>query len=433
MALTELVPALPAGRARFSWRWVHVAVAALAMVATLPGRTHGLGLFTEPILNSLNLDHESYGFMNLWATLLGGLFCLPCGWLLDRLGTRAVLVGVATALGLTVLAMTQVTDAGAMHLALAERFAPVILPGLFLGLLLTRGFGQSALSVASLALIGRSAGRHTGVAMGVYAFLTSIGFVTAFGVLREVILRQPDWRVVWAGIGVAVLVAGGLFAWLVRNRALDGEAADDPAAAAGSRTLRQALASPTFWAFALATSFYGMVASGTSLFNESILEERGFNKEIFLNVAYVGIPVGLAANLACGWAATRVALRYLLGGAMAFFAAALAWFPRIQTEEAVYFYAVAVAAAGGAIMVAFFTVWRRAFGVAHLGRIQGAAQLLTVIFSGAGQQLFPTVKARLGEYAAIFPALAAVAVALAIFTWFAPMPAGATAAERNTA
>src|SRR5579885_3651605 len=30
-------------------RGVHVAVAALAMVATLPGRTHGLGVFTEPI------------------------------------------------------------------------------------------------------------------------------------------------------------------------------------------------------------------------------------------------------------------------------------------------------------------------------------------------------------------------------------------------
>src|ERR1700741_2570047 len=88
-----------------AWRWVHVVVAALAMVLTLPGRTHGLGLFTEPLLRSLGLDPESYGFMNLWATLLGALFCLPCGWLLDRLGTRAVLLAVTTALGATVLAM----------------------------------------------------------------------------------------------------------------------------------------------------------------------------------------------------------------------------------------------------------------------------------------------------------------------------------------
>ena len=32
------------------WVWAHVGLAALAMVATLPGRTHGLGLITEPLL-----------------------------------------------------------------------------------------------------------------------------------------------------------------------------------------------------------------------------------------------------------------------------------------------------------------------------------------------------------------------------------------------
>src|SRR5882757_9632 len=80
------------------WHWVHVGIAALAMVLTLPGRTHGLGLFTEPLLRSLALDRESYGFMNLWATLLGALLCLPCGWLLDRFGTRAVLLVVTSGL-----------------------------------------------------------------------------------------------------------------------------------------------------------------------------------------------------------------------------------------------------------------------------------------------------------------------------------------------
>ena len=36
--------------------WVNVAVASLAMTATLPGRTHGLGLVTEPMLSDLQLD-----------------------------------------------------------------------------------------------------------------------------------------------------------------------------------------------------------------------------------------------------------------------------------------------------------------------------------------------------------------------------------------
>ena len=89
-----------------SRRWIHVAVAALAMVATLPGRTFGLGLFTEPILRTFALDREEYGLIGLIATLLGALFCLPCGWLTDRWGTRAVLVGTMVLLSISVFGLS---------------------------------------------------------------------------------------------------------------------------------------------------------------------------------------------------------------------------------------------------------------------------------------------------------------------------------------
>src|SRR5437763_2083901 len=84
-----------------------VGVAALAMVATLPGRTHGLGLVTEPLLADLGLDRVSFALVNLWATLLGAAFCLPCGWLIDRAGSRAVLLGVTLGLAGSVLGMGQ--------------------------------------------------------------------------------------------------------------------------------------------------------------------------------------------------------------------------------------------------------------------------------------------------------------------------------------
>jgi MFS family permease len=420
-----------------AWRWVHVGLAALAMVATLPGRTHGLGLFTEPILRSLNLDRESYGFLNLWATLLGGLFCLPCGWLIDRLGTRALLSGTTIALGAVVIAMSQVQggDGQALTIALpdwaggAGSFSVVFLPVLFLFLLLTRGLGQSALSVASLALIGRSAGRRTGLAMGVYAFLTSAGFTLAFGVLRKVVAAQPDdWRPVWAGIGVAVTAAGLLFALLVRSRLLDGETAHRAPSggpeglAELSLSLGRALRSPAFWTFSLAISFFGMVSSGTALFNESILAERGFPKIIFLNVALLGIPIGLASNLLGGWLATRWPLPRLLAVAMGGLALALLAFPHVVTEMQVYLYATALAAAGGLITVCFFTVWRSGFGPGHLGQIQGAAQMLTVLFSALGPQLFASTQVRLGSYLPLFYPLAAVSLALGLAAWLAGLP-----------
>ena len=36
-------------RFHFYYGWIHVVMAAWAMVATLPGRTHGLGLITKPL------------------------------------------------------------------------------------------------------------------------------------------------------------------------------------------------------------------------------------------------------------------------------------------------------------------------------------------------------------------------------------------------
>jgi MFS family permease len=429
-----------------AYRWIHVGVAALAMVLTLPGRTQGLGLFTEPLLKSLSLDRQSYGFLNLWATLLGATFCIPCGYLLDSLGTRAVLFGVTVALGAAVLAMSQFatgTWAYPISIDLPESLGGpinlVFMADLFLFLLLTRGLGQSALSVVSLALIGRSAGRKAGPAMGVFAVATSIGFMAAFAILG----RPNEWRPAWAGIGVAVLVLGPIGALLIRNRSLDAEPVrtdttgpDEP-----SFTLGQALASPTFWTFSLATSFLGMVLSGTSLFGESLIAERGlgesalegygftvgfikvyFLKKVFVNVALVGIPFGLAANLTVGWLATRVPLGRLMALAMALFGAALLTFPLVKTEAAVYAYAVTLAMSGGGMSVCFYTVYRRAFGPAHLGSIQGLAQMMTVILSAVGPQVFASAKARLGSYSQLFPYFAGIAFALALGTWLIGLP-----------
>ena len=414
---------VPSNRAASRWRWVHVGVAALAMVATLPGRTHGLGLFTEPILKTFGLDRESYAFLNLWATLIGGLFCLPAGWLLDRIGTRSVLVGVTAALGTTVVLMSKSTGTGWLYIELPNGFSPYLPLDLFLFVLLTRGFGQSALSVASLSLIGRSATKRTGLAMGVYAFLTTAGFIGAFAVLREVIPSNPeDWRTIWAGIGVGVLIAAILFGLLVRNRYLDAANAIGESAIP-SKTLGEALRTPAFWVFALATSFYGLVVAGTSLFNQSILAERGFGMQVFLDVTIVGIPAGLAANLLGGWLATRVPLGRVLAGAMALLGVTLAAFPAITTEEQIYCYAVSLGAAGGVITVCFFTVWRQAFGTKHLGRIQGAAQLLTVVFSAVGPQLFASGQAHWGSYAPLFQIFAGVSAFFTAIALVARLPA----------
>jgi MFS family permease len=423
--------------------WLPVGVAALAMVLTLPGRTHGLGFFTEPMLKSLHLGRESYAFMNLWATLLGALFCFPAGWLLDRLGSRTVFLTITTALGLTVLAMSLwTTGTPALPLRLPLQGGTVtltILVDLFVFLLLTRGLGQSALSVVSLALIGRAAGQRSGLAMGVYALLVTLGFMGAFIPLGMIVKgHSPDddpewWRSTWAGIGWAVLVLGLAGGFLLRPRAQEeGLVGSLGEPGEVSRTLGDALRSPTFWTFSLAISFYGLVVAGTSLFNQSILAERHFDQSVFATITWIGIPCGLAANLVVGALATRWPLDRLMAMLTALFAACLFAFPVLTAETAVtpsprefqvYLYACVLAVAGGGMTVCFYSVYRRAFGPAHLGTIQGMAQLLTVIFSAVGPQVFASTQTRMGAYAPLFPIFGAIAALLALLTWLAGVPA----------
>src|SRR4051794_38501363 len=88
--------------------WANVVLAAVLMLATLPGRTQGLGLITEPLLTDLNLDRTTYAHINLWATLLGAAFCFPTGYLTDRFGLRLVASALTLLLGLTVWKMSAI-------------------------------------------------------------------------------------------------------------------------------------------------------------------------------------------------------------------------------------------------------------------------------------------------------------------------------------
>jgi MFS family permease len=404
-----------------AWRWVHVAVAALAMVATLPGRTHGLGLITEPLLRDMHLDRVAYGSINLWATLLGAVFCLPCGWLVDRLGARFVLTTLLAALGAVVVVMSQVQGDWFVSVPMVGIVGAV---DLFILVLLTRGLGQSALSVVSLALMGQAAGRRPGVAVGVYSCLVALGFMAAFGVIM-LCDTDTDWRTLWLGVGWALFVCAILSVLLVRP-AVSGWS-DDRARATlhvgpVGMTLREAMATPAFWVFALATSFYGMIAAGVSLFNQSILEERGFDRSVFLTVTTVTPLIGVASNLVTGWFATRYPLGRLLAIAMLLLGGALVAFPYVTALWQVYIYAAVMGVAGGMVTVLFFAVWGQAFGPAHLGKIQGAAQMLTVIASALGPLLLAVSNDLFGSYVPLFQMAAGAAAFFAVAACLTPVP-----------
>ena len=84
--------------------------------------------------------------------------------------------------------------------------------------------------------------------------------------------------------------------------------------------------------------------------------------------------------------------------------------------------AIAMGLGGGLVMVLFFSDWPRLFGRRHLGRIQGAAQALTVLASALGPLLLAWCVEWTGSYAMMFRMLAGVIAVVACAAVITPAP-----------
>jgi MFS family permease len=389
--------ASPASRPYYGWSVL--LVAAVAMVGTLPGRTQGLGLITEPLLRDLGLDRVTYAQLNLWATLTGAGFAVGIGRVMDRFGARVVMTAVAVALGVVVCVMSGVRSIAALAVWIT----------------LTRGLGQSALSVISITTVGQWFVKRIDAAMAVYSVALSVGFMIAFPIVGWAVQRS-GWRTAWLAVGVALLAGLAPLSWLVvragvRPGSGRGQTGVRPGFDPGLTpdvSLGRALRTPAFWVFALGTALYGLVASGIGLFNESILAERGFGADVYYQTLAVTAMTGLAGNFVAGWLAARAAIGRLLAASMFILAIGLAVLPHVSTLPQVMAWAAAMGIGGGIVMVLFFSVWPRMFGRSHLGRIQGAAQALTVFASAVGPLLLAVCVSWTGSYQGMFRILAGV-------------------------
>jgi MFS family permease len=395
-----------------------VVLAALAMTATLPGRTHGLGLITEPLLADLGIERTLFGRINLVTCLLGTVFCLPAGFLLDRFGIRIATACTVLVLGLAVIGMATAQSVLALTV----------------WLVLVRGVGQSALSIVSMAAVGKwFRGRRLGMAMGVYAILLTFGFIGSV-VGLGLAVEKYGWRAAWTQLGWLLLLGMlPLCLLFARNAPRDSAESGDSAPLSAvdpspvDFTFRQAIRTLAFWVFAAGAAAFNLVWSALTLFNQSILEEHGFDSKAAVSVMATLVGTGLASNLVGGALVRRERIGWLLGFGLAILSLALFCFPRVTTQPALLCYAAGIGIAGGLVTVIFFAAWGSVFGRAHVGRIQGLAQLITVVASAIGPDLMAEGRALTASYTPMFYAVAALTGGLALAAVLVRVPAGESA------
>jgi predicted MFS family arabinose efflux permease len=260
----------------------------------------------------------------------------------------------------------------------------------------------------------------------------------AFPLVGATVLAH-GWRNAWWAIGIALLTGLAPLSFLLVRRLPESLSIDANEELKTSHiddtqtgfTLKQALATSSFWVFGIASSIYGLIASGIALFNESILAERGFDATTYYRSLVIVALTSLVGNFLGGWLASKWRMNRLLALSMLLLAISLLSLPHVTSQTHVAIYAAVMGVAGGFVIVIFFSFWSATYGRAHLGKIQGAAQSLTVIASAVGPLILAESVSRTGSYAAMFYLLSVVVVVLAVFAWMVKAPGEIKPASPN--
>jgi MFS family permease len=263
-------------------------------------------------------------------------------------------------------------------------------------------------------------------------------------------VRQNGWRTAWLQIALAlVFVITPLMLLVLREPAPDigtktvppaplptlqepTNALKGPSPSRNDFTLRQALRTGAFWLFAGAAASFNLVSSGLGLFNEAVLIERGFDQKTYHLFLGVSTLMSLVGQFACGWLATRRSYQSVTFAALAVYAVGLAAIPLVRSHWQLWAVSVLLGVSGGMIIVIFFSVWSDLFGQQNLGRIQGTAQMLTVVSSGLGPVVFAKCLEASHSFAPVLFALAGCVLLLGIVAGAvrAPITSPANASPR---
>jgi MFS family permease len=394
------------------WWALIVGAGSMLTAMTFPGQTAGLSPFTDPLIESLNVDRTAISFSYLLATLAGALTMPILGRLLDKYGAKRAIIVIGFLLMTVVFLASFITEI-------------IGLTASYVGLRMT---GQGALSLAATTLIARTITYKPGLALGIVGAVGSAGISLApVGVERLIALTDiaTAWRIEAALVAIIVLpIAFLLPKDLPRTTTETGT--HIVIVPETGYTSREALRTGMFWVLVSAGFSLNMIYTGLAFHLISILGAQGLST---LEAAANFIPQTIAAVLATlglGAVVDRIDPRWGVAGSMLTLSGTLLLLPFVTEGISGIVFGLLLGVAMGSLRGVDAAAFVRYYGRGHIGAIRGIAAAIGLASTALGPLYFALGLAFSGSYlpvsilASIFPLLVAFG---AMFVKPPPAPA----------
>jgi len=408
--------------------WIILAAGTIGMLMSIPGQTMGVSVFTENLLDDLDINRNNLSLAYLVGTVGSGLLITRAGKLYDRYGARLMAFIAAGMLGLMLLYLTRVDSLVSFfldHINLVNTALTTFILMSF-GFWGIRFFGQGLLTMVSRNMVMKWFDKKRGLANGIMGVFVAFGFSLAPKILNQFI-EDLEWKGAWLLLAVVIGIGFVIFVFLIyRDNPGDAGLVADGQRIANQKTKRppslpprdyslvEAKKTRAFWLFTLAQMISALYMSGLTFHVVSVFDSVGMDKEVAISIFVPASIIAIIIQFIASWISDYIRLKYLLSiflMGMICTAGAL-----IFLGDSKLFYWLLIVGNGviwGLYIVLSAVTWPRFFGLKNLGAISGFSMSWQVIGSALGPYLFSVAFSLNGTYSMV--ALFSLAVSIILF------------------
>ena len=395
---------------------------------------YGMGVFFNSIREDLGWSAAVLGAALSLSRIQGGVLAPFVGVLIDRYGTRRlILIGV--------------TMAGSGFVLLSRTQSVIYFYVVFI--LLVQGGLSAGMGNAPTAAVANWFSARRGIALGLMNLGISFGGLLAKP-LAEVIVAF-GWRNAMVLAGVTIWVVGLPLALVVRHRPQDYGYLPDgarpeqlpeeaPEAATGAARVgaaapalafspRQALRTLAFWSIALMFAARHFVTGSVAIFLIPLLQERGMSLTDAASILSLMALIGMPGRVGFAWLGDHVDKRLVIGFCLVFQSLGLILFTTIGGTVGIACFLILYSPTYSGVLPLIPAIQADYFGTRWFATIRGMMTPVTTLSVVAGPLVVTSVRDFADSYEPAFFLLAVVNVLALVFVAIIRAPTGSAFAR----
>jgi MFS family permease len=386
-------------------------VGSIGVLASIPGQTVGVSVFTDPVKDALGLSRNQFSSAYMIGTLLSSFFVSKAGVWFDKYGARYVAFIATVLLGFSLLACSFSADMSHFISNLLNTNSWVI-PFTIITFLFffIRFSGQGVLTMSSRNMIMMWFDKNRGKVNSISSIGVSLGF-SASPILMNKLIDDHGWEVSWQLLAVCLFIFSICILQFYRNKPEDFGLKPDGLAQRKKAikinivehnfTLEEAKKTRAFWVIGFILAFNSFFYTGFTFHVISIFASQDYTKTqaiaVFLPISIIAISVSTLCNILSDYIKHKIyILVMILSGLLASLGLLF-----LSEPLGMYTLIVGLGILGGLFSVINAVTWPRYYGRKYLGAITGKVMSFLVIASAIAPSLFSFCYTFLGSYSYI--------------------------------